>query len=633
MKVTRLQVHYLELFVAAIILLVANSFSAIFSYVSNSVLVLNLLITLLFLSFAIAYVLRFTGPRPKRASKATSVLMHSVFALIVVAFVSVYVLNGPLAFTLELFLLKYFQTFGILFTVFLPLFFLSYLGSYFYSKGNRKAAFLFILATFLILVLYYASKFLVKNFSIDDEELLVMQSVTAMLHGINPYTVSFTRILYNNASIGLSTSTSNMIVGVLDYPALFMLAFTPFYFLSTPTMANLGAVDSTAQAAVYIFAMLMALAFCLDSKELLHPRLTMLAFFIIAIVNIASITTFLMIALLIVAYARLSSRYSWIPLGLCLAIQEELWVPVILLLIYSVNNEGMKAGAKKSAGALAVFLAINAPFIITAPSAYFRAVFTPLNSLLLPSGSSAIGFSLIRYLPLPLPTYPLLFEMSAVTLALVLLFWNRKKLIPIFSVIPFLLLQHSINAYYATFIFLLIFALGLRENEKQGAFMEWLGSRKRHAAYASIAAFAALFLAVIYVSHASFVQSFNMSSSNTTLFIDRANASSVYRTTLHYSDIRNDTVYVLGSTLDTGFGGGFAGLINDSIISPSAQCNGDIQCLVNVNKIQLNGASGTYNITARIGWFNSTKPIEYVSLLVYNGKYLYLTPSALNVTS
>jgi hypothetical protein len=624
------QIHYLELFFTAAIFVVADAIVAQISYVSSSLLVLNLLITLLFIVFAVVYVLGYGSGTKKGIGRAGNASLHIIFLIIIGLFFSIFLFSPIPRATMGLLFVNYFISSSILFVAFVPPFFLTYIGVYFLRKGDRRAL-LLLIAVFLMLLLYYTSSFLVKSYTIDDEELLAMQSVAALLHGMNPYTLSFVPVLIQNASIGLSITTSNMVVGVMDYPALFFLAAAPFYFLSQPTVANLGAVDFTAQAAVFIFIMLMALAFALDRKELLRVRLTVLAFFMIALINIASTATFLMIALLLLSYAKLGSRYAWIPLGLCLAMQEELWLPVLFLLIYSFNNEGFRNAARKTVGSIAVFLAINGVFIIGAPAKFFSDVFAPLGPLL-PGGSSAIGFAIARYFPISLPSYTLLFELTAVFLGLVLLYWNEKKLIPIFSMVPFIVLQHSINAYYATFLFLFVVALGLRDGPKLGIVERKLKDNKK-AVYAATAAFFLLFAMILYASHMSFVRNFDVSSGTASLAIFAGNASSTYTVALHYSNMSNNTVYVAAMGLDAKLGGGFFGFINDSIIGERAQCNGSYNCLVNVNRIALQGSAGTYNLSVRIRWLNSTRPIEYVSALVYNGNYLYITTPAANVTS
>jgi hypothetical protein len=131
----------------------------------------------------------------------------------------------------------------------------------------------------------------------------------------------------------------------------------------------------------------------------------------------------------------------------------------------------------------------------------------------------------------------------------------------------------------------------------------------------------------------SFVRNFDVSSGTASLAIFAGNASSTYTVALHYSNMSNNTVYVAAMGLDAKLGGGFFGFINDSIIGERAQCNGSYECLVNVNRIALQGSAGTYNLSVRIRWLNSTRPIEYVSVLVYNGNYLYIATPAANVTS
>ncbi len=131
----------------------------------------------------------------------------------------------------------------------------------------------------------------------------------------------------------------------MDYPALFFLAVVPFCFLAQPTIANFENTMMPLQSSLFIFILLVSLAFSLKRKDLLKPKFTLLAFLIVAMLNISSVQTYLMIALLIVAYAMIESEYAWVALGLALSIQQELWLPVLLLLAYSANNQGMRKGS------------------------------------------------------------------------------------------------------------------------------------------------------------------------------------------------------------------------------------------------------------------------------------------------
>jgi hypothetical protein len=618
--------HYIELFIAALIFISGNNFSFQFAYMLDSVFWINLLLTVLFLALMLEFVL-FREPKGGREKLAVSVSRHAIFVAMLLLYFALLASVPPLLVSL----LKMFWLIGVFFVAFIPLFFLVFIAVFLIRTGHKKAV-IMLVAALLILVLYYPSKVLIYTFKASDEELIMFQSVASLLNGVNPYTVSYSDLVYQNAkTIGFTLTTTQNLMGTLAYPALFFLSFVPFYFVSAPTIQNLMAIDLPLEAAVFSFLLMVALAFVLEKKELINPRLSLIVLFVFAITNTASVTVYLMTALLLLAYSLLDSKYSWLLLGLCLSIQEELWLPVLFLIAYSMNNKGIRGGLRDLAGAAAVFVAINAYFIIAAPGAYFGNVFDPLNSLIFPNGYSGIGISIVKLFPILLSTFSLLFELVALLLAFLLLYWNKKELIPLFSMIPFLVLDHSLNSYYATFIFVFIFAIGTgNHKEKAGLVQRALGKRKT-VPYLVFAAMSLLILAVVISSHSSAVSAFNISTSEPSLVFDTSNMSSVYRTIITYSNLANSTIYVVAVGADGNANIGFLGLLNSSIISNPIKCNVS-DCLVNINRITLPGSSGSYDLTVRLKWSNSTIPIRYAAVELYNGKHFYFGRSAYNAS-
>jgi len=147
--------------------------------------------------------------------------------------------------------------------------------------------------------------------------LIVVESSKLIIHGINPYGVSFTNVLYENRSIGLSISTTNQILSTLQYPPLFVLSFIPFYLIQ-PTFTGITATDFTTEAVVYLFILILVVAFAQYKKQSIAPNMVLILATVFVILNIASITDFLIIALLLLAYMFIEKKYAWLFLGLCL---------------------------------------------------------------------------------------------------------------------------------------------------------------------------------------------------------------------------------------------------------------------------------------------------------------------------
>lgn len=624
-------INYLELFISSLIFINIIGISAMTPFLSPDLFIAVLILTLLLISFVLAYCLGPVGAKKKNTNPFSGIL-HLIFLGIAAMYLVIVLFVIPISLPAYLRLLvDVMMIFILFFLAFVPVFFFTLLGAYLW-KDSKKAIVLFIIALVIILVLFNF-RALITNYTVDDEELLALHSVISLMNGTNPYGTSYSNVIYQNPKVGFTVLTDNKIVGFMDYPALFFLALVPFYFLAQPTIVNFINAMLPLQASLFILVLLVSFAFSLKRKELLKPKFTLLAFMIVAMLNISSINTYLMIALLVVGYAMLDSKYVWVVLGLALSMQEELWLPVLFLIAYSFNNRGIRRGAINAVGAAAVFLAVNAYFIIQSPKSFFGSVFTTLGGFFLPNGTSSIGFALVKAFPLLLSTYAQMFEVTAVFLVFLLWYWNRKELIPLFSMVPFLITDHAISSYYSTFLFLLIFAV-CTSRKKETGWIEKILRKNNISAYAAVAAFALLMMALVCSSHAAYVKNFNISTGNAELTLDYANATSVYRTMINYHGLSNDTIYVYAIGLQSDSSSPFIeGFMNESIIPGAAPKCGGYDCEVNINEIALPRNGSSYELTARIRWLNASVPVEYVAVELYNGDYFYSGADARNASA
>jgi len=339
------------------VLTVLASKGSLSFFLSRTVPLIDLLFYLLAFSYFLIYILKRQRLQTRRGARYSAAL-HVAFAACVILFLSSIIVDRTVTLMSILAIARTLDYLGVFFLLFLLLFFLIFMAAYFLrAKRNYKPALVLLAIVFVVLLLAYSLRFLVQSYSVDDEQIMVLESVRLMLNGTNPYTVSIAELIYSNRTPTLTAS--NKIVGTLDYPALFFLSFVPFYFLSPPTLQNLTHIDMGVQATAFIFILILALGLLIRKEELLKLHLTLTAAFVFMLTYIASITTYLMLALILLAYVLIDSAYAWLLLGLCLSIQEQLWLPVIFLFAYSLNRHGIKRGIYNILGAVVVFLVIN----------------------------------------------------------------------------------------------------------------------------------------------------------------------------------------------------------------------------------------------------------------------------------
>jgi len=616
------RLHYFELFASLLMMLLEANGTLLVVFLSAGVSLAALAFFILFFAYVILYVAKGRGGAGKG-----SAILHIVFAGMAASF-ALSLCADPVLLLGEVARAVVTLYNPLLYLVlFLPLFFLTLFAAYFARvKRDYRAAAVLFAVVLLIMVLYYASHFLFKGYNLDDEEVLGYEGVGIALSGANPYAVSVSPTLYAYAvgsGVPVTITTENKIIGVMDYPALFFLSLAPFCFASGSGVAGLGTTDLPLQAVAFIFALLVVFGMVINKEDLLRPRYLLLASFIFPLAYMSSVTTYLMLALVILAYAKIDSKHVWVVLGLCLAVQEELWLPVLFLLAYSLNRHGLRRGARNVAGAAAVFLAVNAYFIAIGPSAFLGAVFFPLSSTILPSSPSPFGLLLLKGYPILLSAYSQVFELTAVLLVLAFLYADRKELVPVFSLAVLLIIPHVILPYYALFLFFIMVAVCLGEKKaKEGAVTRFVRERKLVFAAAALAVMACMAVVVVS-SHAAWERGFGIGVVNQSLAQNASSNTTVYHATVVYGNLTNRTVY-LAVVAHGGIRVGWMGLLNQTILPSEEPCSGSYECYVNTNRIVLPANRTSYEITANLPWMNGTWPIDYASAALYNGEYFYI---------
>ncbi len=617
---------FLEVVVSSILFIINGSEALISFYLSNSLSIFSFVFAILFLTFATLYAIK----KPKDASWKKldnySKFLHALFIVSLLSYALSFIASGRVGFVLAAGFVVTFEVFSLFLLLLMPIFFLTFVGFYLFKKGGKSdpwPKFVIFAVVFMLLMLYFFV-LLTTIFRADDEELLKLTSVNMLFNGTDPYSTSISSLLYSHlTTIGATITTNNTVFGLMDYPALFFLLFIPFYFFAPPTIPSLNSVYLPLQTVVFLFILLITIAYSFAKRDLPRPKLALFAFSIFAIVNISSITTYVMLVFLILAYTKIDSKYAWFFLGLCVSIQEELWLPVLFLIAYSANNQGLRRGLFNTLGTVGVFLIINSYFIAINPAAYFSAVFAPLNQFIMPLNPSPFSFMFLKFYPMLLPTYTQLFEVFTLFLLFLFLYWNRKELIPLFSLIPFLLLYHILVSYYAFFLFLFVIGLLLRERKiKIGVIEKQLRSRKLLFASAVILVILAMAI-LIYNSYAAYHRNFAISFVGQSTVMNATNNVTVAKGSIVYHNLSNYTIYLFAYAL-AGPSSRFAGLINQSLIGTKANCS-TYQCYLNVNKIVLPRNQTSYPVSLAVPWPNSTRGVTLVTVAIYNSQYYYVS--------
>lgn len=621
--------YYIIFVIVSFIFLLTESSMNVFDYLYKYGYVFGIISAASFITYAFFYVL---GIRRKRAY---SKILTSAFIIILINFIAILIFSGQQSNAIFYYDTYILYVLAINLVLMISTGMVIFLGAYLVRDKASKNSVYFgyaIIAIAVALIFVYFV-LVIKYYTIDDEIFIAITSIKYLfLNGANPYQHSLSQLLYYNSSLAFTMTTNNQIIGTLNYPALYLLSYLPFYFLAPPTIYNLEHYIAPMQAAVFLAAMLLIIGFSIDKEHLKLPPIGVFIVLAIFVVSIASFTSFLMLALLVLAYKKSGTKYSWLLFGMCLAIQELLWLPIILLFVYSIRNYGTKKGFYDIMLSILVFLVINSYFIALSPSAFLGSISNPLQKLLLPTGDSPVSFSILSNYGILLSTYTILFGIAAIFVVLLFAYINEKALVGLLAMVPFLFLAHTLSAYYAFFIAFLFVSLFIKEN-KQDIKAKKHASRRDSIAYVALGALLlALFAYVLINSHASYIRNFNIGISNQSIYYDKALNKTVYTGTLRYSNLSQRSMYILffgrgNSTMN------IIGVVNYSIINNSVKCGNDFQCLLNVNKITLYGSSGNYTLMAYIGSPNTTKVIRNARLFVYSGQYVYVASPVSNSLS
>jgi len=534
--------------------------------------------------------------------------LKNIILIIIVALVIIQALSFPYSIIIKKIFFVLHQ-FLIWFFFYIPIIFLTFFGMYLFKVRPFRHARVISVAFFIIAaaLLFYYNFAIIISWHIDDEMFIQLLSAKEILNLHNPYESNYSNLLFENMSnFGITATTENKIIGVLDYPALFSLVDIPFIILPL----KIGLILKL-QVFVFLYLLFLTIGYLAKEEETIKPSFLILTGILVSLFVLSSSIQALMLLLILLAYSKSSTRYGWLFLGLAASIQEMLWLPVLLLILYTFSSFGFKKGVKELSLTLLVFLIINGPFILLNPYKFLHNVILPATSYIIPDSYGLAGYLIEVFYPTGLHAYSLVPSVFILFSALLMLYLNDKRLVFIISIIPFLFLTHGIVTYYLFFIGAFLISLGLEYKVGRNK----ISSYKKPIRYALVIIVIAIAIYVFF-AHNAYESNFYIKTLNQSYAI--ANNTLWYNLTLSYKaniptlttllSIYNSSISLYGINVS---------IIQGSNETPNAE-------MIDTNFIHLN-KKGIVNIKYKIVLPQGIG-IFYADPVIFNGSYVYYPP-------
>ncbi len=253
----------------------------------------------------------------------------------------------------------------------------------------------------------------------------------------------------------------------VSYPALSFLSLVPFVWLG---------ISNVLPFYLLCYIALVALGWKIARREL-RPWLL-----IFSLANVAMIGSVIggnldVLAILLVVIAWLGRERRWLSavmLGLALACKQPTWffIPFYAILLFRTHGWKETAWRVSIAGGLA--LAINLPFILWNPGAWFAGVMAPISDPMFPLGVGIVGLVGSPFLPSYMPSiiYSILEYGIAFPLCIAW-YWRICKTHPeaalLLAVAPLFFAWRSLPSYFACVAFPMFILLASRGNTNKGS--------------------------------------------------------------------------------------------------------------------------------------------------------------------
>lgn len=242
----------------------------------------------------------------------------------------------------------------------------------------------------------------------------------------------------------------------VSYPALAFLPLVPLVWAGLPNVIPFFALCMLALAVLFIRSVPLELRFWIG--------LLLLADAPLLNATLSGVLDVFYILLLFVAW-RWWSRpiLSTVFFGLAIAAKQLAWFFLPFYFVYVWRQRGWREAALRLAGAGAIFLAINLPFILNAPQAWLAGVLAPQVDPMFPLGSGLVRLSLAGVFPLAPSVLYTGLELLALIVCVVW-FWRSRVYIPALgfalAVLPLFFAWRSLTTYFY-FVTLAAFVLSV----------------------------------------------------------------------------------------------------------------------------------------------------------------------------
>ncbi len=621
-------------FIGMLAFLLEMGYGSIYDSVSNLSIVFDILITSVFLVYAVSYLLWEGRPKLYKLERYFPYFFAAIIVLLFMHYllIVVYLKVGIFPIMAE--------PYAFLRTVplFLPSLLLIFFGMSLYrakpakghERGIKMLSLLFFVIAISLIAAVFLSGYLLQAPQLDDEEFITLAAAHALVNGSNPYTISFPTALYNypqqtNKAASLTFTTNNTFEAGIDYPALSFLTTVPFVLITKLGILVFNYSGVMVQYTLFILIMYFLMALMMKDEALAKPPIAIIVFTMLVFTFLTGFLNFLMLSLMIYSFYKIESKYLWVILGIAAALQEELWFAIILFLLYSFRNHGLRKGTINLFGVALVFLLVNGYFILAGPHSFITNVLVPIGGYILPSPYATFGYPIAHLYQVMLSSGNIPFYAASVATIIAFLYFNEKRLIFLMPIIPLLFLFRSNPPYYYFFMAALVISMYIK-GQKASAQLPHK-SLYRYAAI-GIISFLAVLVAAFMISSHNQAKSFGINVYDQRI-IHTSNGI-VYNATLSYSPNHLGQLSVIEYVVYKNY---YIPIIQGIgtgriLIGPNAVAsNSSFSYVVNPNRIYLNGSGGLLNISILVPSNESFQP--YIARCVlYNNAYYYTCPDA-----
>lgn len=392
-----------------------------------------------------------------------------------------------------------------------------YVGTMILHRFRKRAlkalgAVLVGFAIFAIALFFLSGTF--QAIGLNDAAFTTYYADRVLLAGHNPYSDFLNTGLYGafqNHTINSVTFRTDGTVGgrTIGYPPLYLLLFLPFAAVSSTIQQFSGAL--LYQEAIFSLALLAVIAYIGGVRGSGRgPIIALLLVIPFLFFSLISFVDMIVIAALLIAFFFPEKWYFGVALGIAASMQQLAWIPVLMLLLYTIiRSKQAKALRDVVAFGLTV-LAINIYPMALGPIGYIGKLLSQLGSVL-PTSLSPFGILIVRYFDIPLPYFRALFYLGLGISVVLFLLLGKKRNFAILSLVPFLFLDFGRIEYYAVFAVLGTIVAILEVPKRSSAEAPMI---ERRIAYAALCILGLAAVLVVAVGHLQYEHSFGISVSD-----------------------------------------------------------------------------------------------------------------------